>query len=176
MLYLKQFETPLGLMVAAADEEGLSLLGFADGKRLLYDKSKISEHLNDEFVDGENSIIRRLLDEINEYFSGSRKIFTIPLVLTGTQFQNRVWNNLLKVPYGSTRSYMDETKASGNPASIRAIAGANSKNRISIIIPCHRIIGENGKLTGYSGGLWRKQWLIEHEKRHSGQPVSQLLF
>jgi AraC family transcriptional regulator of adaptative response/methylated-DNA-[protein]-cysteine methyltransferase len=176
MIFLKQFETPIGIITAGADDKGICLLEFENSKRTEDEKRKISEYLRDEFIEGDNRITVELVKEINEYFNGTRKIFTIPLVLTGTQFQNRIWNELLKIPYGTTRTYMEQAETYGNPASIRAIAGANSENRISIIIPCHRVVGKNGDLTGYGGGLWRKRWLIEHEKRYSGQPVSQSLF
>lgn len=87
--------------------------------------------------------------------------------MTGTEFQNAVWKTLLKIPYGTTWSYKEEAERLGSPKSVRAVANANGQNRISIIVPCHRVIGSNGTLTGYGGGLWRKKWLLEHEAKHS---------
>ena len=126
--------------------------------------------------EGENRHLEELRDQLNEYFSGSRKEFTVPLVTPGTEFQQRVWKELLKIPYGTTRSYQEQANALNSPDSVRAVANANGTNRISIIIPCHRVIGSDGRLTGYGGGLKRKKWLLDHEKKHSGKAVDMLLF
>lgn len=103
------------------------------------------------------------LRQLKEYFKGIRKDFSVKLNPAGTDFQNSVWNELKKIPYGKTCSYMEQTKNLGNIKAIRAVASANGKNPISIIIPCHRVIGSDGSLTGYAGGIWRKKWLLEHE-------------
>ena len=102
--------------------------------------------------------------ELSEYFDGKRKEFTVSLAPVGTDFQKNVWEVLRKIPYGTTKSYMEQAKILGNPKAVRAVANANGLNKISIIIPCHRVIGTNGKLTGYGGGIWRKQKLLELEK------------
>ena len=117
-----------------------------------------------------------LFRSLKEYFAGIRKEFCLPLVNPGTDFQLRVWKELLMIPFGVTRSYQDQADALGNHSSVRAVANANGMNRIAIIIPCHRVIGANGSLTGYGGGLKRKKWLIDHEKRYSGQPYEKNLF
>ena len=101
--------------------------------------------------------------QLQEYFIGIRKDFNLKLIPKGTDFQYTVWEELKKIPYGKTRSYTEQTKALGNLKAIRAVASANGKNPISIIIPCHRVIGSDGSLTGYAGGIWRKKWLLEHE-------------
>jgi methylated-DNA-[protein]-cysteine S-methyltransferase len=101
--------------------------------------------------------------QLQEYFLGIRKDFDLKLHPEGTDFQYSVWEELEKIPFGKTRSYMEQTKALGNIKAIRAVASANGKNPISIIIPCHRVIGSDGSLTGYAGGIWRKKWLLEHE-------------
>ncbi|RPI76326.1 MAG: methylated-DNA--[protein]-cysteine S-methyltransferase [Desulfobacteraceae bacterium] len=106
------------------------------------------------------------LIQLKEYFRGQRKEFDLPLNLRGTPFQKKAWRTLLKVPYGQTCSYRDLAIAVGKPKATRAIGGANHRNPIPIIVPCHRVIGAKGALTGYGGGLWRKQWLLEHEKKH----------
>jgi methylated-DNA-[protein]-cysteine S-methyltransferase len=103
------------------------------------------------------------VEELEEYFQNKRTAFTVPLCLDGTDFQKRVWTALRTVPYGKTASYLDMANEIGNPKAVRAIGGANSRNPISIIVPCHRIIGKNGTLVGYEGGLWRKEWLLKHE-------------
>ena len=105
-----------------------------------------------------------VLLQLMEYFEGKRKGFDLPLVLPGTEFQIKVWDQLLTIPFGSTRSYAEQAVAIGNPKAVRAVARANGDNRLAIIIPCHRVIGSDGKLTGYGGGLWRKEWLLAHEK------------
>lgn len=102
--------------------------------------------------------------QLEEYFTGKRKKFDLKLNPKGTDFQKRVWNELLKIPFGKTTSYLKLSKKLGDVKAIRAVGGANGKNKIAIVIPCHRVIGSNGKLVGYAGGLWRKQWLLDHEK------------
>jgi methylated-DNA-[protein]-cysteine S-methyltransferase len=123
------------------------------------------------FVDGQRSssgeipaAIKECMRQIREYFTAGRKAFSVKLSMQGTDFQTTVWNQLLKVPYGKTVTYSEIAAAIGNPAACRAVGAANGKNPISIIVPCHRIIGSNGKLTGYGGGLWRKEWLLKHER------------
>lgn len=107
--------------------------------------------------------IQNCISQLDEYFNGERQKFTVGINPAGTEFQSKVWNLLLKIPFGKTISYLDQSKQFGDEKAIRAIASANGKNPIPIIIPCHRVIGNNGKLTGYAGGLLKKQWLLEHE-------------
>ncbi len=107
--------------------------------------------------------LENCISQLDEYFSGNRKEFTVNINPSGTEFQSKIWNQLLRIPYGKTVSYLDQAKAYGDEKAIRAIALANSKNPIPIIIPCHRVIGTNGSLTGYAGGLLNKRWLLEHE-------------
>jgi methylated-DNA-[protein]-cysteine S-methyltransferase len=107
--------------------------------------------------------IQNCISQLDEYFKGERQKFTVGINPAGTEFQSKVWNLLLKIPFGKTMSYLDQSKQFGDDKAIRAIASANGKNPIPIIIPCHRVIGNNGKLTGYAGGLLKKQWLLEHE-------------
>jgi len=101
--------------------------------------------------------------ELEEYFKGARKVFTVKTKNAGTPFMERCWRQLLAIPYGQTRSYADVAEWVGNPKAVRAVGGANNKNNISIIYPCHRVVGKDGSLTGYGGGLWRKEWLLRHE-------------
>lgn len=110
-------------------------------------------------------LLKRCLEEIDEYFKGRRKEFSINLQLPGTDFQKKVWKELTKIPFGETVSYTDIAAAVGNKKAVRAVGYANAKNKISILIPCHRVIGRHGNLTGYGGGLWRKEWLLKHERK-----------
>ncbi|AZI20118.1 bifunctional transcriptional activator/DNA repair enzyme AdaA [Chryseobacterium taklimakanense] len=161
---LKRFETPLGTMIACADENGICMLEFSDRKALPTELKEISKHFNANIIQGENPHFRTLESELAEYFEGKRKEFTVSLSPVGTEFQKNVWEVLRKIPYGTTRSYLEQAQILGNPQAVRAVANANGLNKISIIIPCHRVIGKNGKLTGYGGGIWRKQKLLELEK------------
>ena len=114
-------------------------------------------------------LLQQCIQQLDEYFSGQRKAFDLPLKQPGTDFQQKVWSLLLKIQYGKTISYNDLSKQYGDVKAIRAVASANGKNDLAIIVPCHRVIGSNQSLTGYAGGLWRKKWLLEHEaKHHSG--------
>jgi methylated-DNA-[protein]-cysteine S-methyltransferase len=110
-------------------------------------------------------VLHQCTEELIEFFNGRRKIFTVPVNQEGTEFQKRVWSELLEIPFGTTITYLDMAKRLGDSKSIRAAAAANGKNNIAIIVPCHRVIGSDKSLTGYSGGLWRKKWLLQHEFR-----------
>ena len=133
---------------------------------------------NDTEMEEENSndILLQCKMELSEYFSGKRKEFTVPVMQQGTGFQQNVWNELLKIPYGKTVSYNSIAELLGDKKSIRAVGSANGKNQISIIVPCHRVIGSDGSLTGYAGGLWRKKWLLNHEKEYSGAEIQMEMF
>lgn len=161
---LKRIETPLGTMIACANENGICMLEFSDRKALPTEFKDISKHFDANIVQGENPHFKTLEKELEEYFEGKRKDFTVPLAPVGTDFQKNVWEILRTIPYGTTRSYQQQADILGNPKAVRAVANANGLNKISIIIPCHRVIGSNGTLTGYGGGIWRKQKLLELEK------------
>jgi AraC family transcriptional regulator, regulatory protein of adaptative response / methylated-DNA-[protein]-cysteine methyltransferase len=176
MIFTQTIDTPIGLMVAGAINEGICLLEFTDRKMLNTEYKILKKYLQTDIADGNNDHLNDLRRELSEYFSGKRKAFSVALSFTGTDFQKSVWDELMRIPYGTTRSYGEQALALGNTLSVRAVAGANGMNKISIVVPCHRVIGENGDLTGYGGGLWRKKWLIEHEKKYSGKPTDQSLF
>ncbi|WP_313092451.1 bifunctional transcriptional activator/DNA repair enzyme AdaA [Chryseobacterium flavum] len=161
---LTRIETILGTMIVCADEKGICLLEFSDRKALPTELKAISKYFNANIVQGENPHFMILEKELSEYFEGKRTEFTVPLSMVGTTFQKEVWTILKGIPYGTTRSYQEQADILGNPKSVRAVANANGLNKISIIIPCHRVIGSNGQLTGYGGGIWRKQKLLELEK------------
>jgi methylated-DNA-[protein]-cysteine S-methyltransferase len=111
--------------------------------------------------------LKKCAEQLDEYFLGKRIEFNLPLQQHGTEFQLKVWNELLNIPFGETINYLTLAKRIGNLKSIRAVGTANGRNNISIVVPCHRVIGSDGSLTGYSGGLWRKQWLLEHENKYA---------
>lgn len=161
---LKRIETPLGTMIACANENGICMLEFSDRKALPTEFKDISKHFDANIVQGENPHFKTLEKELEEYFAGKLKDFTVPLSPVGTDFQKKVWEILRTIPYGTTRTYQQQADILGNPKAVRAVANANGLNKISIIIPCHRVIGTNGTLTGYGGGIWRKQKLLELEK------------
>ncbi|MBD0368698.1 MAG: methylated-DNA--[protein]-cysteine S-methyltransferase, partial [Flavisolibacter sp.] len=114
----------------------------------------------------DHPVLKTVLQQLQEYFEGKRKIFDLPLQQQGTEFQQRVWNQLLQVPFGKTISYLELARKIGDVKAIRAVGTANGKNNLAIVVPCHRVIGTNTRLTGYAGGLWRKQWLLEHEAKY----------
>lgn len=161
---LKRIETPIGTMYAAAVEEGICMLEFTDRKMLETEFKDLAKSLNATIVQGENSHFKILEKELSEYFDGKRREFTVPLSPVGTEFQKSVWKILLKIPYGETWNYKRQSEVLGDAKKVRAVANANGLNKISILIPCHRVIGSNGSLTGYGGGIWRKQKLLELEK------------
>ena len=148
-LKITYYKTPIGTAKIAGDENGVS-----------------SVSVLDEAIETSQAIPKYLQDcvkQLDEYFKGKRTDFNLKLNPQGTEFQQKVWNELLNVPYGKTSTYLEQTKKIGDVKAIRAVASANGKNPIWIIIPCHRIIGSDGSLTGYAGGIWRKKWLLEHE-------------
>jgi AraC family transcriptional regulator of adaptative response/methylated-DNA-[protein]-cysteine methyltransferase len=121
--------------------------------------------VRDELVAGKSAVIDQLRSELDEYFLGERREFTVPLYAPGTPFQMKVWSQLLRIPVGTTTTYSRVASAIGQPNAVRAVARANGDNRIAILIPCHRVIGSDGSLTGYGGGLWRKKKLLDLEAR-----------
>lgn len=163
-------------MIAGATEDGICLLEFTDRRMLQTEYKDLMKLLNTTIEEGENRHLKLLRKEMTGYFAGSLKVFTVPLVTPGSEFQKSVWGELLNIPFGSTRSYLEQAEALKKPEAIRAVANANGMNRISVIIPCHRVIGSDGRLTGYGGGLKRKKWLLDHEKRYSGKAVELDLF
>lgn len=168
LVMITRILTPLGPMLAGATGQGICLLEFVDRRMLETQLKRLRKLIGAEFIPGASPHFEQLNLEITEYFEGQRQDFTVPLVLPGTPFQQKVWEALRTIPYGATRSYKEQAEVLGNPSAVRAVAKANGDNRIAIIIPCHRVIGADGKLVGYGGGLWRKQYLLNLEREHSG--------
>jgi AraC family transcriptional regulator of adaptative response/methylated-DNA-[protein]-cysteine methyltransferase len=170
VIFIIRLSTPLGPMFGGTVEEGICLLEFNDRRSLSSELKELMRLLNGKIRYGDHLHFDLLEQQLNEYFKGIRQRFELPLTTPGTGFQKKVWEKLLEIPYGKTRSYNSLAIELGNPGSLRAVGKANGSNRISIIIPCHRVIGEDGSLTGYGGGLHRKKWLLDFEAAHSGQP------
>jgi AraC family transcriptional regulator, regulatory protein of adaptative response / methylated-DNA-[protein]-cysteine methyltransferase len=162
-----EIKTPLGKMLACATEMGVCLLEYCDKKELESVVISLSKKLSAEIHPGTNHHLTALCLQLDAYFKGQLKNFTLPLVLSGTGFQQLVWKELQNIPYGTTRTYRQQAVALKNPEAIRAVANANGRNKINIVIPCHRVIGTDGRMTGYGGGLWRKQWLLEMESNNT---------
>jgi AraC family transcriptional regulator, regulatory protein of adaptative response / methylated-DNA-[protein]-cysteine methyltransferase len=160
---LAWIESPLGPLIAGATDEGICLLEFSDRGMLEAQLAAVRRLFRGTPSPGENRHITQLRKELAEYFAREREVFEVALDYPGTDFQVRVWRELLAIPWGGTRSYDDMALAIGAPRAVRAVGRANSMNRIAIVIPCHRVVGKQGALVGYGGGLWRKRWLLEHE-------------
>lgn len=157
--------TPLGPMMAGATDKGICLLEFTDRRMLETQVIRLKKYLKAEIIPGKNPHFDLLEEELNAYFDGTLKSFTVPLETPGTDFQQQVWQELQNIPYGRTRSYKEQAEALNNPGAVRAVAKANGDNRIAIIIPCHRVVGSDGSLTGYGGGIWRKQRMLDLESK-----------
>lgn len=163
LILISRTETPLGPMFVAATEKGVCLLEFVDRRMLETELKDLQRLLKAQIITGENEHVIRAKKELGEYFSSKRISFEVSLDTPGTDFQQQVWDQLLTIPFGQTRSYQEQAVRIGNPKAVRAVASANGHNRISIMVPCHRVIGKDGQLTGYGGGLERKRWLLDHE-------------
>jgi len=150
MSFEAYYSSEIGLIEVKGTEEAILSVNFVD------DKSMGSPDVP--------PCVKECVEQIDEYFKGKRKKFTIEIQLQGTDFQKKVWKQLMKIPYGETVSYKDIAVSIGNKKAVRAVGGANNKNKIAIIVPCHRVIGSDGDLVGFGGGLWRKEWLLRHEK------------
>lgn len=150
MIYEAYYKSPIGIIEIKSRDGYIISLDFVE---------------KEEEVEFIPEVLKQCIKELHEYFNGVRKDFSVKVHLEGTDFQKKAWEELMKIPYGETISYKEQAQRIGSPKAFRAVGLANSKNPVGIIVPCHRVIGSNGKLTGYAGGLWRKKWLIEHEKK-----------
>jgi AraC family transcriptional regulator of adaptative response/methylated-DNA-[protein]-cysteine methyltransferase len=165
---LDWIESPLGPLVAGATGDGVCLLEFSDRRMLEAQLQAVKRRFGLALAPGQNSHLERLKSELAAYFGGAGRSFSVPLVYPGTPFQSRVWDALREIPYGETRSYAEMAERVGEPGAVRAVGRANGMNRIAIAIPCHRVVGSDGSLTGYGGGLHRKRLLLDLER---GRPV-----
>jgi AraC family transcriptional regulator of adaptative response/methylated-DNA-[protein]-cysteine methyltransferase len=160
--------SPLGPLLAAATDRGLCMLEFADRQKLPQQSADLTRWYRQPVIPGSHSFIDQARTELEQYFAGARTRFEVPLDVRGTDFQEQVWRELLQIPYGETISYEELANRIGRARAQRAVGLANGKNRIPIIIPCHRVIQKNGQLRGYGGGLWRKQFLLDLETKGLG--------
>lgn len=165
-IHITRLETPLGTMFACAVEQGICLLEFSDRKMAETELKSLAKLLNATILQASNKHFDLLKKQLDEYFERKRKEFSVPLFTPGTAFQQAAWKVLQTIPYGTTLSYKKQAVSMKKPEAIRAVAHANGMNRIAIIIPCHRVIGADGNLTGYGGGLWRKKWLLDLEREN----------
>ena len=153
-LYYTYYQSPIGLLKIAGTEHYIAELGFIDKpEQMIHGEPGISE------------VMHQCTEQLIEFFSGKRRIFDIPVHQPGTYFQLKVWGELLQIPFAKTMSYLELSRNVGDEKAVRAVAATNGKNRIAIIVPCHRVIGSDKSLVGYGGGLWRKKWLLQHEFR-----------
>ena len=149
-------KTPLGITKILGDENGISVISVSD-------EGEISDTIP--------VVLQETVSQLNDYFEGKRTAFTFKMNPSGTEFQRKVWQDLLEIPFGKTMSYLELSKKLGDVKAIRAVASANGNNPLWIVVPCHRVIGTDGSLTGYAGGLWRKKWLLEHENPSTQQSL-----
>ncbi len=154
--YVSYLRSSIGQLKITADTNAINSILF------VFDNTEME-------TENSNDVLEICKQQLNEYFAGVRKEFDININQEGTEFQQKVWRELIKIPYGKTVSYNDVAKNVGGRNMMRAVGAANGKNKISIIVPCHRVIGSDGKLTGYAGGMWRKEWLLKHEDKYSAE-------
>lgn len=165
VLTVQWMDTPIGPFIAGAVDEGICLFEFADRRALEAQIAAIRKAFKLPAVPGTHPHLEQLERQVERYFNGASTSFDVPIVLRGTPFQECVWNALCAIPFGETRSYDDIARTIGRPAAHRAVGRANGQNRLAVIVPCHRVVGADGTLTGYGGGLWRKQYLLDLERR-----------
>jgi AraC family transcriptional regulator of adaptative response/methylated-DNA-[protein]-cysteine methyltransferase len=163
-IWINRIATPLGSMIMGVSDQGLCLLEFAERRMLDTQLKRLRQRMGRVFLPGDHPLMQQVKSELDAYFDGSLRKFSVPLQAPGTVFQESVWNALRKIPYGETRSYGDIAGKIGQASAVRAVGRANGDNRIAIIIPCHRVVGSDGELTGYGGGLWRKEYLLAMEQ------------
>ena len=163
MISIQYFNTPVGELILGSYDGKLCLADWRTRKMRERLDSRLQKGLNSEYVEEDTEVLKEARKQFNEYFDHQRKSFDLPLLLVGTDFQKSVWQGLMQIPFGRTASYRDLAQNIGNEKAVRAVANANGANAISILIPCHRIIGSNGDLTGYAGGLSTKKKLLELE-------------
>ncbi len=163
-------DTPVGRLRIAASALGLCAVQFEKEE---HERESTNETVGDPSAD---TVLSEAVHELEGYFRGELTEFTVPLDVSGSPFQRDVWSELRRITYGTTVSYLALAQQLGDPGAVRAVARANARNPVAIIIPCHRVIGSDGSLTGYAGGLWRKRKLLEHEAKCAGRPYQSSLF
>jgi AraC family transcriptional regulator of adaptative response/methylated-DNA-[protein]-cysteine methyltransferase len=165
ILLRRSIKTPLGPMIAMASDEALSLLEFDDRPALPSEVEELEKRYGYSIEPGGNAVLDQIEEELDAYFAGKLTAFETPLILPGMAFQRQIWSMLQAIPYGETRTYGGIARDLGKPGSSRAVGAANGQNRVAIVVPCHRVIGADGSLTGYGGGQRRKRFLLDLEHR-----------
>ena len=163
-IWVNRVATPLGSMIMGVHDDGLCLLEFAERRMLDTQLQRLSRHMGRVFLPGEHPLMEQVKQELDAYFAGTARGFDTSVQAPGTAFQEAVWQALREIPYGETRSYAEIAATTGHPDAVRAVGRANGDNRIAIVIPCHRVVGSDGELVGYGGGLWRKEYLLAMEQ------------
>ena len=163
-IYVDTISTSVGMLTAGATDDGVALLEFPERDRVQRQLLKATKRLRAPALPGAHEHLARLRGQLDEYFAGARREFDLPLATAGTPFQESVWSELTNIPFGETISYAQLATCIGRPGASRAVGRANGENRLAILLPCHRVVAADGKLCGYGGGLWRKQWLLDHER------------
>jgi len=166
-IWINRVATPLGSMVMGVSDQGLCLLEFAERRMLDTQLKRLRQRMGRVFLPGDHPLMQQAKTELDDYFDNNLQEFTVPIQAPGSSFQEAVWQALLEIPYGEMRSYAQIAEKIGRPGAVRAVGRANGDNRIAIIIPCHRVVGSGGELTGYGGGLWRKDYLLALEQAQS---------
>ncbi len=164
-LFFTTMTSPVGMLTLVANEQGLAAILWENEnpRRVRLGSLEPAPH---------HPVLQETQRQLQDYFAGTRQTFSLPFAFTGTPFQNKVWKALITIPYGKTRTYSQIARQIGHPQAVRAVGAANGKNPLSIVAPCHRVIGSNGKLTGFAGGLENKAWLLEFESRHARQKTA----
>ena len=163
-IWINRVATPLGSMIVGVHDSGLCLLEFAERRMLDTQLKRLTRHMGRVFLPGEHPMMEQVRREVDAYFDGSLRAFSLPIRTPGTAFQESVWEALQEIPYGETRSYAQVAETIGQPEAVRAVGRANGDNRIAIVVPCHRVVGSSGEPVGYGGGIWRKEYLLAMEQ------------
>ena len=171
-LLARQIHTPLGAMICVTDADRLHLLEFAERPELPAEMRRLAKSAKTRIAPGRNALADLTETQLAAYFAGQSCAFDLPLALSGTDFQRLVWRELIRIPAGQTVSYSELAARIGRPDAVRAVAAANGATRFAVIVPCHRVLGADGSLTGYAGGLWRKKALIDHESAAFARPAT----
>lgn len=167
-LYTTTLTSPLGMLVVGATDQGICLVDFQENSKVQQHLAHLKTNFDRSEGNAHHPLLENLKKQLQDYFQGTRRTFDVPLHFLGTPFRRAVWQSLQQIPYGTTWSYAQQAISLNKPTAVRAVARANGNNPLSIIIPCHRVVGSNGSLTGYAGGLERKQWLLDFERDQSG--------
>lgn len=173
-IFSQLYTSPIGVLIIGATNNSLLYIEYDDSPLCQKKVQSVAKALSATIHNEPSAYHQVIIKQLDEYFAGKRKEFSLQLQTNGTEFQRSVWKSLQTIPFGTTKTYKEQSLAMNNPLAIRAIASTNAKNCINIVIPCHRVVGTNGSLTGYSGGIWRKRWLLDFERQHAPSTQQQL--